>query len=149
MVQFKTPVEGRDAGGPQGTYWMSPQRDIAINFPVLVEKALSFCVELKTNEHVKNYFNKYPEEEGMRYLTELTKCLIEFVRQTTEVPNIKVSEAYKASNLEGTNKDAFDLFCYAFMAVTFSAYFHSAREASRGTFNPFILSDLRTIVNDV
>ncbi len=148
MLQIKSPVEGREAGGPQGVYWMSPQRDLALNFPVIVEKALTFCVELKTDSKVATYWNEYGEERGNTYLTEVAKALIAFVKETTQTPDIKVSDAYKKAGLATLNNDAYSLFCHAFTIVTFSAYFYSAREAAQGTFNPFILTDLRKIVTD-
>lgn len=148
VYQFKTKLEGRAVAGPDGEYWMSPQRDIATNFPVQVKRALIYADQIRTDPLIKRYHDSVTGAEGK--LEEVAVCMAKFVAIATDrAYSGKVDEAVAKSGLNDCSQEARYIFFYALGCVVASSYYSGVAEAMGGKgFNPFMMMEPSEIFND-
>jgi len=133
MIQIETPIQGRQAVGETGaTVWMSPQRDLAYSFPLLVFKTF----QLLENKSYTARRGVTDEELGA-----LAKQLSLFVKHATKDPSVEaassVNKAWIHCGLNKVDPRVLEVFGVGLTHVMLSAYFQGVREASAGHFQPF------------
>ena len=148
VYQFKTKLEGRAVAGPDGEYWLSPQRDISTNFPVQVKRALIYADQIRTDPIIKRYYDSVDMAESK--LEEVALCMARFITISTDRSySGTVNEAVAKSGLNDCSQEARYIFFYAVGCVVVSSYYAGVAEAMGGKgFNPFMMMEPSEIFND-
>lgn len=172
MFQFKTGVEGQEARGPAGTYWISPQRDLAYTFPVQMRKAVSLIWDYPRCSTSMAYLYDYcgtedPNEEQLQeYLTEVDNVARAMIPLIVEAGTGHKEEGRAKSKKEAGEKTGYTQFLRdlipnpkrraAFNALTATLfnvimwdYYSGVDEGFRGSYKPFLFSHPLELLDDI
>lgn len=137
MLNRKCDVDGFEVGGPSGTYWLSPQRDLATNVPIFIHKALDYCTNIKTDPVVADF---YAAGGTVEDLNEYAKAMANYVKMATDPSlNIKVKQAFEDCGITKLKQATHNVMNHAFTRVVLSYYWYACGEAMGGTFKPFVM----------
>ena len=123
---------------------MSPQRDLAYNYPLFIYRALQFLDNPKSEYVVHYKLMGGTEKELQEYALKLAS----FIRRTADLGRSAqetINTAWVAAGLTDAPCRVKFVFGAAFFNVSSSAYFQSMGEANSEEFQPFSFMDPEAI----